>query len=268
VRFRAVVFVCCIFALVSSAWAGDIPGAVNDLQSRAGELAKRLKVKPADNGKAKELAVETYKSYKSPAFQERLKEETERIKRLLISGKQEVFSPVQRRRIALGPDERLYVFISSSIPLSTLRHYMGDIDRLHDPNVIVVLRGFVNGAKRVKPTFDFLSRLLVKDPGCDYYSGRCSLFDVPIEIDPLLFRRYHIEEVPAFLYVSGIQVVDPDKSEGLLGNAKVGEAYLIAGDVSLRYVLDRLGSASGSERLRMLAEELDRGFYNAPGQGR
>lgn len=136
----------------------------------------------------------------------------------------------------LSPQERIYLFISSSVPTTTLRHYVQAIDSFGEPNIKVVMRGFVGGAKFVKPTMAFLKEILFIDPECDPTRERCRTYGVEVIIDPLLFGRYRVEKVPAFVYVPSISSSDSQMSEGLESN-KISNNYLVYGDMSIEYAL-------------------------------
>jgi len=135
----------------------------------------------------------------------------------------------------------VYVFISSSVPLDTLRNYARAIDRLGYDNIFMVMRGFVGGMKYIRPTIDFISSILKKDSSCDFASGeQCEVFSAAVNIDPLLFRAYNISEVPAIVYARGVSVSDSALSEGLADNATYKDAYVVYGDVSIEYAVKKI----------------------------
>ena len=49
----------------------------------------------------------------------------------------------------------------------------------------------------------------------------------------MLFRRYRIERVPAFVYIPSVSVKDGEMSEGIEGNTRASEPYVLYGDISL-----------------------------------
>lgn len=106
-----------------------------------------------------------------------------------------------------------YLFISSSIPIDTLRAYAHDISENSLP-VKMILRGFIKGMRNIKPTIEFLRDIIMIDQDC---SVKCRAYDVGIEIDPELFSKYKIKSVPAFAHESGSKI--------LYGDANL--AYLI-----------------------------------------
>ena len=190
-------------------------------KKRAGNIElPRNRYEDLGREKAREMA----NSFYSDDYQNRIKAETERLKKTVfgpqfqqeIAKQAEQYDSRQAMPGRLAPNERLYIFISSSVPLHVLRNYAADADRVKDTNIVFVLRGFVNGMKYVKPTRDFVSSMLKRSPDCDTSGGVCDSFSVSLQIDPALFSRYGISEVPAFVYVPNIQTIDFDTSEGEL----------------------------------------------------
>ena len=157
----------------------------------------------------------------------------------------------------LASNERIYLFISSSVPDMTLRTYMKRISALKDPNVVVLMRGFIDGMKRMGPTLGFIQGLLEKDPSQGLYGG---LYGVNVEVDPLLFRRYGIDRVPAVVYVPEIEVERPG-SEGLKADAMVSGWYVFYGDAALSYSLGRINEEAKSASLAGVIRGLKHGFY-------
>ena len=190
--------------------------------------------------------------FRSPEYQADLRREQERLR-------QEVFAPVtpleeekqtsHEERNGHGstilPSERVYLFFSSSVPLETLREYLAVIEKARDPNIVMVMRGFVGGMKTVRPTLEYLARLLAKDSGCAPMNARCEAYRVNIEINPLLFRRYGIERVPAVVYATGLS-----------GEGEAANAYIIEGDSALDWLLERIDREARSRSLERLVKAM------------
>jgi conjugal transfer pilus assembly protein TrbC len=138
---------------------------------------------------------------------------------------------------------------------------MKPMDILHNPNVVMVLRGFVGGMKRIQPTMDFWEKLLAVDPGCKLAEGeKCRAFRANIEIDPLVFRRLGVSRVPAIAYVSKTSGTSIDQGSGS-GPGEI-DASVVYGDVNLTYALEKLYKDTGDEGLREAAESLRSGYYH------
>ena len=236
---------------------------------RADDMKKNLKLKLKDNPYKKEAeqkAQEVYRYYSSEEYQNKIKTESERIQsevfgNVIDSYYSDMINKNSLRRAKLLSDERLYLFISSSIPDTVVRRYISDIDRIGDRNIVVVMRGFVGGAKYLKPTMKYISGILKKDPECNFMENRCETYRVNFQIDPLLFRRYGIDRVPALVYAREVTTEDANSSEGLEDNTKVKKFYVIYGDASFEYFIERISNESKSESLKNLTERLKSGFY-------
>jgi len=190
--------------------------------------------------------------YRSPEFQQKLADETERVKTEMF-GEQvkdkyyaDATKPEKKTVAKLAQDERVYLFISSSMPITTIRNYVASAARLHDGNIMLVMRGFVGGMTKIGPTVKFISQVLKENPLCE--GQHCVTYSVGIIVDPLLFRRYGISRVPAVVYAKGVKPATPDASEGDADGA-VSSHTVIYGDASLEYMLDQIRRDTGSASL-------------------
>jgi type-F conjugative transfer system pilin assembly protein TrbC len=115
------------------------------------------------------------------------------------------------------------VAISSSMPDSMLTTYLQQLDGR--PESLVVLRGFVGGARRVKPTGQFIERIRRKSSG-----PKGPHYAVETVVDPMLFQQLGIDEVPAVAWLAGVQDLshcnDEDYSKAIVifGAASVESA--------------------------------------------
>ncbi len=155
----------------------------------------------------------------------------------------------------LKKDERIYIFISSSVPKETLQNYARDLDALGEPKISLVIRGFVGGMTKVRPTLEFLKGVLFKDGNCD--SDKCEAYRAPVLIDPLLFRHYEIEAVPAIVYSKGgrgMPVVNEKVKEG-----EAGDYYVLFGDAAIDGALEFINREARAGSLNCLLWTLRRG---------
>jgi len=260
---RLLSFVLLLVLFWGSAWAEDKDfgiSAAGEALERAQKLSEELK------GKLPEISEEAFKKAQEAvqSFEKR-REEVEKWKdeaSKLLTGKttKELFSlhvPKDLSSSSLGSDEAVLIFISSSVPLSTLRQYAKELDLLDDPKVVMVMRGFVQGMKYFKPTLDFILSVLKEDPACDLTSQKCRVYNASVYVDPLLFRALQIRAVPAVAYVKGLNVFKPTcEAQDLKG-------WVVYGDVSLEYALRLLGREAKNPNLDSLADKLfrARSFY-------
>jgi len=239
VRIKTAFIVVLYFLLSFRAYAGTTLNTVTQLINRANKYSFK---KPEISLTAKEEAAKVYKLYRSKEFQQEINHYKKEIKAEFLNNKNSYLSYYtsikKNLKYYLLPEEKIYICISSSIPLTTLRAYAADLDKLKDPNIILVMRGFVNGMEKIEPTLDFIRKILIKHPGNGFNSH--NVRKINIEIDPLIFRRYHINEVPAFIYTNKI----------------TKEAYILYGDVKLRYAIQKFKEYSNSQSLRLILKSI------------
>jgi type-F conjugative transfer system pilin assembly protein TrbC len=220
--------------------------ADNPHADKAGRKAQQaVKSQNPHSGKAKAIAGEAAQSVKPGVNKEQGRLTSEM-----------GLSPVDSQEAAkpgrLSQSERVYIFVSASMPMTALRRYASDLDRLADPNIVMVLRGFVGGMKRFKPTGDFIGQVLRKDEACELGKEQCEAYQAGIQIDPMLFRKYGITQVPAVVFVPKVQALD--YGDGAGSEAEVGEYYVVYGDASLGYVLGVIGRDRGLNWGSLLAQ--------------
>jgi type-F conjugative transfer system pilin assembly protein TrbC len=145
-----------------------------------------------------------------------------------------------------------------------LKSYVRDVDRVKDPNIVIVFRGFVGGMEDMNSAVEYLKWLIVKDPECltDKVQN-CDGFHAGIQIDPLLFERFGIESVPAFVFLQNVKVNDSEFSLALKDNLKTDPRGLIVrGDIPLRHALERFDKESGNPRIKHVLKMIGgKGFY-------
>jgi len=220
----------------------------DSIEARAGELmqqAKQMEVRmPKFDPEGKDAARDLMRQYQSPEFQRELQKERLRLAETFFGQKtaediHKESKPDQGG--VLPPGGRIYIFVSSSMPLNALRNYAADMERLGDQVVVMVLRGFVGGAKRIGPTARLAGEVLKTRPACDLASGGCSLRNLSFIVDPILFRKFGISQVPAVVFA-------PATNEA--------EAMIAYGDASLGYILELFAREGAGKKLAGVAERL------------
>ena len=215
---------------------------VSARMEQAREDAKKMSLPANRHAEAGwQAAEQTAKTFHSPEFQKRLQCEQHRLE-------QDVFekyttpwkqNPVGEQPGDLAETDKVYLFLSSSVPEETVRTYIATIARAKATQVVPVLRGLVKGRENIKASTDYFSRILQEDPDChDKRESTCRRYQVPIKIDPILFERYGITRVPAVVY------------------AGEEDAFLIQGDAGLTYLLERISRDAKSMTLANLINQL------------
>ena len=227
---------------------------VNEARSRAREIEGTVDTTNVHHGAMGREAEKSFKVFK----ERRLKDIDEFRARMRYDGEKVTIAltaPNPDSGAASGgglaPDERVYVFISSSVPRATLSAYARSLDRLKDPRVAMVMRGCVGGCSKIMPTVGFLREVLMPSEEEQYA--------VDVLIDPMLFRFYTIRSVPTIVYARNVSPDLPEASEGSEENMKTKPvSYAIRGDVSLAYALDTINREAGSRGLARLVNLLQR----------
>lgn len=133
-------------------------------------------------------------------------------------------------------DNKFFVFISESMPKETLKKYADDLKRLKTGYMI--LNGTVGDPKSFKPTINFILEFACGITMNDLTTeNKCN--DIPrVDINPLLFRIFRIDKVPAFVYsdLSYLALM------GMAEKNKINEEdyVVLYGDVSVDYAIDKI----------------------------
>jgi type-F conjugative transfer system pilin assembly protein TrbC len=237
--------------------AQPLEKSVRSLMDHAGQVQVKP---PEENPEAKQTAEALSRLFRSDAFQEKIRKERQRLAEEFFGAKRENAPgrlPKSPEEGALDSGERFYLFVSSSMPLETLRNYAADLARLNDPRFTMVLRGFIGGARRIAPTASFIADVLKANPDCDLGPTReCAMRDIPFIMDPLLFRRSGIAQVPAVVYIPGIEPDASGSGEDPSSARMTAEPLIVYGDTSLGYALELMSRETGNQRLGQLAAKL------------
>lgn len=142
--------------------------------------------------------------------------------------------------------EQLVLFVSSSMPLHTLRAYARDLARVGG---VMVMRGGIGGLKAIQPTLNQIHSILAVKEGCQ---GQCKMWDTEVLIDPMLFRMYGVTKVPALIYQPDMQIAA--YCDGLDRAHKA--SGIVYGDASLMALLDELYKENPAPILKELSTQL------------
>lgn len=127
---------------------------------------------------------------------------------------------------------RLFIFVSTSVPLIVLKAYALDIDVLGSENTRFVFKGFPK---------NFLGSFLRKDTRCT--DDNSCVVKARILVSKRLFRLYDIKQVPAVAYDP-----DPTNSED--------DWLVVYGAAPLKKTLTLLYRDSGKDLFRIAANQV------------
>ncbi len=267
----SVIVVLLTVGAVSAQEKSDTRALVQEALDRATSMETSIHLPEQKNYEGTQAAEKANEYIKSKQFNQQLEAEKDRIHQQFFSGyTKDIFEHnkvPENNDISeidiLSSNERVYVLVSSSIPKDTLRAYVQSVNQLQDHNVIIAFRGFIGGVKNYQPTVDYIESLLKQDTQCqNTINSQCEYYQASFNIDPLVFRKFQVNQVPAVVYVDNVQMQDPGKSIGLDKNLKAPvTSHIIYGDSTLKYALERLGKLTGQGKLTAMAEKIDRGFH-------
>lgn len=136
------------------------------------------------------------------------------------------------------PDESpLYILISYSMPPESIARLA---DQARRAGGTLVLRGVINDS--LKETAEKAAEFVKKYPGIQF------------QIDPTLFRRYAIQDVPTFL------ITKPNEEIKACSKGCDATTFFVSasGDVSLDYALDYLSRQANKEFAQLAEARLAR----------
>lgn len=151
-----------------------------------------------------------------------------------------------KQQFNLG-SKSIWLFVSSSMPDATIRNYVADIARYNLP-INVVIRGLVQADMRTSVTW--IHSHLKKKRCSDI--KKCKWHKVSFNINPMPFRYFHINRVPALAMGDKMLV-----AEALKETSK--QKMVVYGDASIEALLEKL-SEKEPEAKALLGQF--GGFYN------
>ncbi len=223
------------------------PAMVSAVMKKAQEEAENMTLQVNKyNKQGLKAAQQSADFFHSQKFQERLQCEQQRLEKevfgqYIVPWKRKRQKAKENRSIPAG-SERIFLFISSSVPDETVHAYIATVARITEPSVILVMRGVVGGLTGRKG-IHYFSRILKKDLSCrdektkDSWR-RCPRYQVPIAIAADLFAQYGISRVPAVVY----------RNEQ--------SSFRIQGDMALGYLLERITREAQSATLEKLIRKI------------
>ncbi|WP_256215377.1 type-F conjugative transfer system pilin assembly protein TrbC [Sphingobium sp. AP50] len=135
------------------------------------------------------------------------------------------------------------LFVSSSMPIATLRTYAGQLERTRG---VLAFRGLPGGLTKMGPMAKLSAQILRREPGCE--GPACAMRDVQLIVDPILFRQHGVARVPALGLLPG----DPTKpycerEEEAATAAKASQ--LVYGDAALSGMLETYARLGGEKEV-------------------
>lgn len=141
------------------------------------------------------------------------------------------------------------LFVSSSMPVSVLRTYAAQLEKVGG---VLAFRGMPGGLAKVEPMARLSAQILRIDPGCE--GPACAMRDVQLIVDPIVFRTHRITRVPALAMIPG----DPAQAYCERDDESPASAHLVRGDAALSGLLEEYARLGGQEEVSDAQARLDR----------
>lgn len=147
------------------------------------------------------------------------------------------------------------LFVSSSMPISTLRAYAVQLEKARG---VMAFRGMPGGLTHVAPMARLSAEILRLDPGCE--GPACAMRGVQLIVDPIVFRQHGIAQVPALVMIPG----DPTQPYCERGEDASDPATLpklagaiVYGDAALSGMFEEYARLGGKEEVRDAQSRLE-----------
>lgn len=152
-----------------------------------------------------------------------------------------------------APSARNWVpmlFASSSMPLQTLRNFAAQLETVGG---VIAFRGVPGGMSKIGPMAKLTAQILRVSPGCE--GPACTMRDVQLIVDPIIFRQHGVAQVPAFAMVPG----DPtlpycEREDEVAPHA----SHIVYGDAALSGLFEEYARLGGKEEVRDAASRFSR----------
>lgn len=132
------------------------------------------------------------------------------------------------------------LFVSSSMPISTLRTYAVQLSKVHG---VMAFRGVPGGLRKMGPMAKLTAQILRLDPGCE--GPNCVMRDVQLIIDPIVFRQHGVAQVPALAMIPG----DPTQAYCERDDDSPRASHIVYGDSALSGLLEEYARLGGKEEV-------------------
>ena len=160
----------------------------------------------------------------------------------------------------LDCDEKLYMVISSSMPTQTIKNYFKEVQPVNT-DITFVMRGTIGGIHKIKPTLKWLNNIVVIDKNKNSRDKK-NRYQINLEINPKVTRRYNIKRVPALIYIQNFNPIIEMQEPMPKDDDKKEKVYIAYGDSNIEYSLQKINKKVKSRGIERFLKSMKQSFFN------
>jgi len=159
----------------------------------------------------------------------------------------------------LNKDEKLYMIISSSMPTQTIKNYFKEIQPVNT-DITFVMRGTIGGIHKIKPTLKWLNNIVVIDSNKNPQDKK-NRYQINLEINPKVTRRYNIQRVPALIYIQNFNPIIEMQQPMPKDDDNKEKVYIAYGDSNIEHSLQKINQKAKSKGIKRFLKSMKQGFF-------
>ena len=209
-------------------------------RQRPRQLAEGIQLPANKNEEANKAAQQAAALFNSPEFQNRLHQLQEKLPLRDATEAEKGAGKEEKIPGALASEEKVYLFLSSSIPEEDVHSLLHTVAHTGDQGIVPVMYGFIGGIDNHQHQGEYFGRVLREDSACtDTPQTQCERFKTNLKINSSLFKQYNVSDTPTVVYDNGV------KSWSISGNATLG------------YLLEQINQDAQSPALQRIVKRLE-----------
>ncbi len=210
------------------------------IAAAAKAAAEGIQLPVNKNEEANKAAQQAAALFNSPEFQNRMHQLQEKLPLRDATEAEKVAGKEEKTPGALASEEKVYLFLSSSIPEEDVHSLLHTVAHTGDQGIVPVMYGFIGGIDNHRHQGEYFGLVLREDSACtDTPQTQCERFKTNLKINSSLFKQYNVSETPTVVYDNGV------KSWSISGNATLG------------YLLEQINQNAQSPALQQIVKRLE-----------
>ena len=213
---------------------------MDKIAAEAKAAAEGIQLPANKNEEANMAAQQAATLFNSPEFQNRLHQLQEKLPLKDASDSGKNVGKAEKDLGSLAGEEKIYLFLSSSMPEENVQTFLHTIAHTGDQRIIPVMYGFIGGIDNHRHQGEYFGRVLREDSACtDTPQTQCERFKTNLKINSSLFKQYNVSKTPTVVYDNGVK------------------SWSIRGDATLGYLLEKINQDAQNPALQQIVKRLE-----------